>query len=620
MSVEAKVGSFDPIGTTPQVSNPVLMTTAGATGKERVTSRGEKKSKSKKGDRHRHGKRSHSTSAAEPKEKRKKKKHRSKSQSSSATTSGGTAGTTTATNIVAVPAAPPVYDDAPLIKEDNNAGYVDRRIRTVLGVQSQVVNVVTPVNQNKLSHESFIQFTVRSSNDEHIRFRRDSLTLMFYATYKNQAATAVPAATASEAQKKAKETAERHALMSQSGEPFMFLDPSVGATAFFTHVDVLINNVPVNSSQLLGGLWLQYVRACQIFSNKNHVRLRSSSDINQGKINEKGFEALLEATAPFDYGAWNSTTGRRLECNLRGVFPFDFKNEAASSADNLKEPNYYFPPNTTFDFRFHFHPDKFAAIFHPEIAGNPAEYFTKRDGEGYGVGDIAKYDLRYQIAGAFLEYDSVTLRPAQSIEFLELMRTRPSIYRYDVIRGQHVTMPAKQAYVDVPFTVAPFARLLYIMFVPSWGVMHMPALRRPLSGFSQFPKNCTKMSILYAGQKPLITNEFERLGFVGEQHHSTQRVLYHYLKNHHVWSGTFDELFPKTSNVEPFNQMLYVDLRDSMADRAENLNIRCSFAHGSDGSPENLQIVVLSVHSTGEVTCRHGGGQGHYDWRWESKY
>jgi hypothetical protein len=29
---------------------------------------------------------------------------------------------------------------------------------------------------------------------------------------------------------------------------------------------------------------------------------------------------------------------------------------------------------------------------------------------------------------------------------------------------------------------------------------------------------------------------------------------------------------------------------------------------------------VLSVHSTGEVTCRHSGGAGHYDWRWESKY
>ena len=617
--MSAEVGSFDPVGTTPQVSTPVVMTTAGATGKETVRSRGETSKSKRKGERHRSHKRGRSASSID--EKHKKTRSKSKRSKSSAPSSN-VAGTTAATNIVVVPAAPPVYDDAPLVKEDNNAGYVDRKIRTILGVKSHTVNVVRQTNQAKLTHESFIQFTVRSSNDEHIRFRRDSLTLMFYASYKNQKDTAIASNLATEAQKADENTAERHALRAQSGLPFMYIDPSVGASCFFSHVDVLINNVPINSSQMMGGLFLQYVRACQIFSNKNHTRLRSSNDINQAKIDDHEYEALREATVPFDYGAWNSTTGRRLEANLRGIFPFDFKNEAASSADNLKEPNYYFPPNTTFDFRFHFHPDKFAAIFHPEVAGNLTEYFQKHGtaAAGYGVGDILKYDLRYNIAAAFLEYDAVVLRPNQTIEFLELMRQRPSIYRYDVVRGQHVSMPSKQAYVDVPFTIAPYARLLYVMFVPDWGVMHMPQMRRPLSGFSQFPKNCTKLSMLYAGQKPLITNEFERLGFKGEQHHSTQRVLYHYLKNHHVWSGTFDELFPKSSNVEPLNQMFYVDLRDSMSDRSESLNIRCSFGEGDTGSPENVQIVVLSVHSTGEVTCRHGGGQGHYDWRWESKY
>jgi hypothetical protein len=158
------------------------------------------------------------------------------------------------------------------------------------------------------------------------------------------------------------------------------------------------------------------------------------------------------------------------------------------------------------------------------------------------------------------------------------------------------------------------------MFIPSWGVMPMPTYRRPLSGLSQFPKKCTKLSAVFAGQRSLITNEFERFGFPGEQHHSTQRILYHYLKNHRVWSGDFDELFPPTSDIEPFNQMLYVDLRDSMSDKAEPLHIQATFSEAPYTSPKDTHIVVLSVHSTGEVTCRHSGGAGHYDWRWESKY
>jgi len=517
-----------------------------------------------------------------------------------------------------VPAAPPIYDDAPLVKDDNMAGYVDRHARSVLGVASKVVKMVTPINANKLTYEPFIHFSIRSASDEHIRFRSDSLTLMLYATMKNQNAKNDTKAPTDEV------NVDRHALNAAKSKPFMWMDPSVGATGFFSHVEVLIDNVPVNSNQLLGGLWLQYTRVCDVFTSRDSNRLRSNKDLNIVNIDKPDYQPLRDAVLPFSYGGWDSTTGRRVEAKLRGAFPFEFKNEAATSADNLKEPNYYFPPNTTFDFRFHFHPDKFAAVFHPTVASNMSEYFDKTGdaSTGYGIGDLAKYDLRFQIAQAFLEYDSVKLRSQQSIEYLEMMsRGIPAVYRYDVVRGQHVTMPAGQAYVDLTFTVAPFARLLYVMFVPSWGVMPMSAsYRRPLSGLSRFPPKCTKFSMLLAGQTPLIASEFERLGFPGEQHHSTHRILYHYLKAHRVWQGTFDELFPPVSDIHPFNQMFYVDLRSSMSDKAEPLSIKATFADSKGTSPSDTQVVVLSVHSTGEVTCRHSGGPGHYDWRWESKY
>jgi len=474
-----------------------------------------------------------------------------------------------------------------------------------------------PINAAKIAQSSYIHFQIRSANDEHIRFRRDSLNLMIFATMKNPK----PEAAAENANQAVKDTARRHALNARSLEPFMFIDPSVSATSFFSHVEVLIDNVPINSSFLMGGLWLQYVRSCEIFNNKDRTRLRSNKDLDTSQMSSSTHQALRDAVNPFSYGSWDSTVGRRIDANLRGVFPFEFKNEAAASADNLKEPNYTFPPNTTFDFRFHFHSDKFSAVFLPPVAGNMSEYFRKRGSDtGYGVASSDKYDIRYQVSNAYLEYESFVLRPQHSIEYLELMKKGlTATYRYDVVRGQHLSLPPSQAYVDLAFTIAPFARLLYVMFLPDWAVMHMPATRRPLSGFSRFPEKCSNLSMLFAGQQPLITNDFARLGFTGEQHHSSQRVLYHYLMQQRVWSGTFEELFPGSSDVLPFNQMLYVDLRENMSSKAENLNIRMTFSEGSS-SPSDNQVVVLSVHSTGEVTCRHAGSMGHYDWRWESKY
>ena len=602
---------------TTEVSGPVLLATSGATGKETISksrshAHRHKRSHSRK-KHHGHRSRSSGTAAAAASSSPAKKRIR-KSRSSSAAVD---ASSTTNSNIVAVPAAPPLFDDAPLVTDDNLAGYVDRKARTILGVKSRVTKMAQPINSSKISQSTYIHFQIRSANDEHIRFRRDSLNLMVFASMKNQTSTPIP----ENANQAVKETARRHALNALGAAPFMFIDPSVSATSFFSHVEVLIDNVPINSSFLMGGLWLQYVRACEIFNNKDRPRLRSNKDLDSAKLSDSTHQVLRDAVNPFSYGSWDSTVGRRIDANLRGVFPFEFKNEAAASADNLKEPNYTFPPNTTFDFRFHFHSDKFAAVFLPPVAGNMSEYFRKRGVDvGYGVASADKYDIRYQVSGAYLEYESFILRPQHSIEYLELMRKGlKATYRYDVVRGQHLSLPANQTYVDLAFTISPFARLLYVMFLPDWAVMIMQATRRPLSGFSRFPEKCSNLSMLFAGQQPLITNDFARLGFTGEQHHSSQRVLYHYLMQQRVWSGTFDELFPPASDVLPFNQMLYVDLRENMSSKAENLNIRMTFSEGNS-SPSDNQVVVLSVHSTGEVTCHHAGTMGHYDWRWESKY
>lgn len=568
------------------VGDTVTVPTAGATGRERVG-----RLKKKKHHHHHH---------------RKKRKHDSAS-------AGSTDRVKVNSNVVAVPAAPPLFDTHPMTVEENMAGYADRVARTIIGVENRQTLTALPSNQNRLTHESFIHFRVQSSSDQHIRFRPDSLTLVFYATQAN----ATKDDTSNDPEKKA----ARHALMALSSKPFMYLDPSVMGTSFFSHVETLIDNVPVGSNGLLNNLLIQYVRVCEVFNANPRPHFNNSEDIKVAKVGSADGAALETGLSAFDYGSWDATVGVRIECRLRGVFPFDFKNEAAASSDNLKEPNYYFPPGTTFDFKFHYLPDKFAAVFHAKIAENMEEYFTARGDatSGFGVSDYSAADIRFQIAEANLEYDVIELRSEQRLDYLAKMRTHTATYRYDVVRGQHVSLPSGQTYVDVPFTIPPWARMVYVMFLRDWATFYMPAFRRPLSGFSRFPENCSKMELVLGNKTRLITPHLDRLGFNGEQVQQGKRVLYNYFKARRFFAGTFDDLFPRKASIIPFNQVLLSDLRDQMSDKAELLNVRASFATGKT-SPEYTQIVVLSVHSTGEVTCRHGGGASHYDWRWEVKY
>ena len=574
------------------VGDTVTVPTAGATGRERV---GKKRSR-------RHGHGGHHGSS--------KKKRRSDG--------GGGGGSTDRvkinSNVVAVPAAPPLFDTHPMTNEENMAGYADRVARSIIGAENCQTLTALPSNQNRLTHESFIHFRVQSSSDQHIRFRPDSLTIVFYATRLNPTPDA-------QAAKTTEKGAERHALLARSSKPFMYLDPSVMGTSFFSHVETLVDNVPVGSNGLLGNLLIQYVRVSEIFNANPRPHFSTSDDLKTDLLGKAGGEALDLGTSAFDYGTWDSKTGVRIECRLRGQFPFDFKNEAAASSDNLKEPNYYFPPGTTFDFRFHYHPDKFAAVFHSKISENMSEYFTARGtaAEGFGVSDYSAEDIRFQIAEANLEYDVIELRAAQQLDYLDKMKTHAAIYRYDVVRGQHVSLPAGQTYVDIAFTIPPWARMVYVMFLRDWATFYMPAYRRPISGFSMFPENCSKMELVLSNRNRLITPHLDRLGFNGEQVQQGKRVVYNYYKNHRTYAGTFDQLFPRSSATIPFNQILLSDLRDQMSDKAELLNVRASFATGKS-SPQNTQIAVISVHSTGEVTCRHGGGASHYDWRWEVKY
>ena len=562
------------------VKEPVLMATAGALGTEKT------------------GKRS------------KKKKH-SKSKKHKADKSGGRHKKND--GYVVVPPAPPVFDSAPLTEHSNLAGYVDSQVRGLHGVNSKIQKAVRPLHQQQLTTESYISFHIKSTRDEYIRFKPDSVSLVLYSTYKN------PTEPADDADPLTPAGAPRHAVRSSQNLPFMFMDPSVMATGLFSRVETLIDNVPINSNACMGNLLLQYTRLCDVFGGDGRTHLKKTSEVIVPDPRDKNLHlspALKKGMSPFDHHVWSNTKGVRIKACLRGMFPFDCKNTMISAIENLKEPNYYFPPDTSFEIRLHYHPDKFASVFHPDLAQNITEYLDP----AAKVTSSADKEIAYVIQEASLEYESVTLKQEQHKLYLDRFKSgSTAVYHYDVVRGQHVGLLQGVSTTDTVFTIMPFARLVAIMFMPDWAVFPMAGLNRPLAGFSTYPAHCTKMSVTLGAGPPLLTEAFERFGFPGEQHQLSKHFLYSYNTSHHVTRDSFDDFFSPDSGDTALNQILWFNLRDRMSDKAELLNLKCEFSGGVP-SPERIQVVVFSVHPTGQVTCQHAGGEGYFDWRWDMKF
>ena len=387
-------------------------------------------------------------------------------------------------------------------------------------------------------------------------------------------------------------------------------------TSFFHRVDCSIDNVPVTSNDCPNNLLLQSVRCAEVFNTRTRPHFTRTSTIKWDAVtNQAQSNALQLGCSAFDHGNWNSRHGTRIPVILRGVFPFDCRNATLVSIDNLEEPNYYFPPDTTFDFRFHFWRTKFEAVFNPSIAASLNSMFNLDD----AVASYTASNIRLSLQEVALQYDCVQLHPSSHSQTIERYRNGGvAMYKYDVIRGQHVQLTAKQSYSEANFSISPFARLVYIMFLSDSSTFPIESSRRPLSGWSTFPRSCSKMSVGFAGDPYILTPTFDRFGFNGEQYQLSKRLLYQYYTDNRMTTDSFEDFFPAKADDYSINQVLLFDLRNLMSDKTEQLTVRCEFGAGT-AAPEKIQVAAITVHPTGMITCKHAPF-GSLAWQWNVTY
>jgi len=467
------------------------------------------------------------------------------------------------------------------------------------GIKKNQVKTSGPYHTGNINTESFWHFVIRSSKNEWIRFNPDSISVLVYGSYNNPTRDAT--------NRDPKVSAEKHALMAGIGAPFMYLDPSVMGTGFVHRCDVSINNVPVPTNSFVGQTLLQYVRCSRVFNHQAKNFIALSSDVASSATRSNLSSTMKKAVSAFDYFDALSDKGARIPIYLDGIFPFSRKNSTSESVDKKREPNLYFPPDTTVEIKLHVYRSKNEAIFHHQL--NLSDYF------GPDAATAPNADITLTFQEVILEYEAVELKASEHVKAMkQYLAGGMGTYTYDIIRGQFQSLESGQSSTQSVFQIPEYARIIYILYIPDWATFPMESTKKPLSGLSRFPVNSTSISIDFAGEQNLITSRFENFGVQNSNHEISKKIYYNHLRKNRMINCSYEQLFPREKGVYSVIQGFVLDVQDSMSDKIELLTIQHEFATTSS-SPAKQQVVCISVHPNGRAICRSGTTQ--YEWIWD---
>jgi hypothetical protein len=457
---------------------------------------------------------------------------------------------------------------------------------------------VRPINFSHANITNFWTFQFRARKNQWIRLKPDSLTVQVWGRMNNP--------DRNEQSLVHERSAEFWSLRAKTGQPQLFVDPTIQGTGFVKGVDVFINNVQVPTNGTLNNHLIHYTRVSRIFENT--LRDKTFFGLHSDLTFQKTTREMTEATKMFHYHTWNSTRGVRVPVYLDGIFPFDFRNKTLQTLDDSHFETLYFPPETSFEIRVHLYKDHAEALFHQGMPNYGESYYSSEPANPLPAGTV----LTYQ--DVCLEYESTELVPAEHVKAIQKFESGSAAkYPYDIPRVQYQTLPAGQSFTTNTFQIQPSARLFYLMFTPNWGTFVMDSKRKPLSGFSQFPRGATKIQLSFGSDINLITENMEDFGIRGTQHEIAKRIYYEYLTERKIFPGTFDQLFPPNPNDISTLQMFVYDLKHQMSQKTELLTVQCTFGQG-DTSPQDLQLICISVHPTGQATCTFNSHSSDYIW------
>ena len=520
----------------------------------------------------------------------------------------------------AVPNAPtaanvlPAHSEAPLPSISNLAGAPELAIRSWRGAKNVERATCYPWVNINLNAESNIHFLLNTGAYEWVHLDRDSVSLVLYTTYKQPAGQWHPNEAAVVNGQPNPNHYEYHSVRRAAANHLM-MDPDIGARGLFNRVEVIINDqlVPTNSS--LGPLFVHYSRIAAIFRNEDaKERLPHflvSTDFTYDQQNEES-HVMHAATEPFAHTAWNDHEGRRTVVPLDGIFPFDLKSSLHVSIEKQLPPVLFIPPATKFELKLYFYPTRMETVFPNEIIND--DWYYNLAGH-----DAAAWNLtpsKQTIQSAEMSYLSVEMFPTVHADTMTKYRGKADAgkWDFDIPRGQHQALTANVSFTENTFQIYAYCRSFIIAFVPDHAAFVQAHTKRPLSAWSTFPANATKIHINYAGVA--LGGPYVNFGVAPKQSERTKDLYYRYLSGLNLAGNfTFRHMFPEDPDVRSYVQYFAFDVRHLMLEKFQTLRISCEFANNV-ASPAGWQVLVFSIHPNGHARVSNLSATG-TDYLWE---
>ncbi len=453
------------------------------------------------------------------------------------------------------------------------------------------VRSIYPAAGTNLESDKVIEFNLRTHPDEMVSFGEKCLFVAYRVEYKNKDfAAGSPESAANPKWKTAQARTEKT----------YFIDPTLEAHAFISHITVTIGNVlvPNHLHSTSGAL---YHTLTKKFPGSPEV----ASCMTSLSYTDDKNKDYLQARTPLHFETDEEYTS--VVTTPSGVFPFQPTCPTLDSVLGRPTKHVLLPPSTDIVIRLHLRDPIDAFIYRG--ATSVSGYFNEA-----AAASMEPSQFVYKFRDIHFNIDCYYLKTSRLARLRNDLKTGVLRYNYDSVRVQVANLVPSVQKTSQCFKLEKGAQLCYIFFMPLWGSVYMKQKNKPLTTMMRFPQNMVSIGATYGSSESLILEgDFKRLTRENFDDRSAMWTWYQYLTRRKLANFPFEWLFPRAFNGLSLCQAFVLDLTkenpaDMLAtgDQSIPLTLHTEFSEAK--SPQSMQVFAISVHDTG-VAKFTGKGQ-----------
>ena len=392
--------------------------------------------------------------------------------------------------------------------------------------------------------------------------------------------------------------------------PPVYLEPAISGGAFFSSVDVEVDEIPVDVQKLGTNGWFYTAFNRTFCTDKQRLEKyggpipRVSTEFQRDKVNLANSPDMQEALKTLEFDTTLTSKPKLIRWNPDGLFPFDCQSNQASALSGVRNPNGFLPEGMDLLFRFNKRDPMTLGMENAAI--NDANYYSQTVAtaamlQEYKI-EIKAMEITYQIL-------TVPPRSRQQPKHSRDPRKKKKKHREKKSREEgeatDVEKPGRSVpagdpqyrkfyYVDVPrvhfqsvpgghqvttsvVTVPAGSKFVAVTWVMSHQIFPSSVQKKNLAARFQFPPGAKHLTMEMDGKSVLLSKGLVNCGIGDDAHVSRTCADYHaMLVEKGLYSKSFANLFPAQGN-RGYDGFLIVDLGNKVLKTSSELEIEVAY-------------------------------------------